>query len=433
MEKNSKSLLKSAKFLVSATLIGISVGLILSCYRYVVPLLGSYFQKFYTWTKTGFVGFFLFMGGLALVGLVVGLITAWEPKIGGSGIPQVAAQLKGKMKLNWRRVFPAKFTGGLLSLAAGLTVGREGPSVQMGASLADGLCGLVKSKEEDKPFLLVSGAAAGLATAFHAPLSGIIFALEELHKNIKPRAFVAASLASICAGVTSSLVLGNKPVMDFGILKAIPLVAYPLLVGLAILIGFLAVIFTRSIARGKKIYKALSLPLYVRVTLAFILTGIFLYCWPKLYGSGEIFLSPMMEGQLGPKTIFLLLLLKFALLLVAFCSGLPGGIFFPLLILGAFVGSLYAQAAVALGILDPTLIPVFTVLAMTANFSAIVRSPLTGIALIAEMTGSFTYFLPLCIVSFTSYLTAELLGLPPVYDLLLEMQLADAGQSERKA
>lgn len=425
MIDQSQSFATKLKFLFTAVLIGVVVGLLLTFYRYFVPVLGGYFQEFYAFCRVKPFRLFLMFLLLLGIGLLVGNITAWEPRIGGSGIPQVAAQLHGKMHLRWQRIFPAKFVGGFFTLASGLTVGREGPSVQMGAALAQGLSETVHAPKEDRPFLLVGGAAAGLATAFHAPLSGILFALEELHKNFLPKAFIAAAVASLCAGVTSSLLLGHTPILNFGILADIPLSAYPLLVGLGIVIGCCAIFFTRGIACGKKFYKAFPLPLSLRVTLAFLGTGLFLYYAPDLFGSGEHFLFPLMADDLSVSDTMGILLLKFVLLLLAFCSGLPGGIFFPLLILGALLGSLYAQCAVFLGLLPQSLLPVFAVFGMCANFAAIVRSPLTGMALILEMTGSFTYLLPLAIVAFLAYLTAELVHLPPVYEMLLEMQLAE--------
>ena len=120
---------------------------------------------------------------MVLMGAAAGLCAKFAPLISGSGIPQVSAQLAGRLQVPWRRVLPGKFIGGLLTLGGSLTMGREGPSVQIGASVGQAFGDLARRPLSARNFLISSGAAAGLAAAFNAPIAGVVFAMEELHKS----------------------------------------------------------------------------------------------------------------------------------------------------------------------------------------------------------------------------------------------------------
>ena len=157
--------------------------------------------------------------------------------------------------------------------------------------------------------------------------------------------------------------------------------------------------------------------------IPFLVTAIVVIFVPDLFGSGEHFIFLPLEGNIGIDRQIFLLFTKFLLLLLAFCSGMPGGIFLPMLVLGSLIGNIFASAMVSMGIFGQEYILIFSLIAMAANFSAIVRSPITAMLLIIEMTGAFTYFLPLGLGVVISYLLIESLKIKPVYEVLLEMML----------
>lgn len=404
-------------------LIGGLVGILISVYRVLVVKLQVKIKDFYELARSSTLYAFLLLFVLVVFGLIVGILTQKEPKIGGSGIPQVSGQVHGLMKVNWKRVLPFKFIGGLIGLASGLTVGREGPSVQMGASLGQGYGDLRKASKEAKDLCITAGAAAGLSAAFNAPLSGLCFVLEELHHKFDKKIFLIALTASLVADLVSSLFFGYTPVINLGSLKTLAFNKYIYLVVLGALIGFLSQYFIKGIYYTKLAYRRLKLPTFIKVTLAFLLTGIAIFMVPDLFGSGEGFIFlPIKENRATGYLLFLLVC-KFLLLLLAFCSGMPGGIFLPMLVLGSIIGNIYGLILVSLGLIPSELVVVFSTLAMGANFAAIVRSPITAIFLLLELTGSFTYFLPVGLIVLCAYVTIEYLGVKPVYEILLEMQL----------
>lgn len=417
--------LKKLDLIAYGSIIGILVGVLISIYRKLVVFLQGKMIVFYESAKTSTLSLLLVLFVMIIFGLIVGMLTQSEPKIGGSGIPQVAGQMKGLMKINWKKVLPFKFVGGLIGLAAGLTVGREGPSVQMGATVGQAVSEIGKKDINNEKLFITAGAAAGLSAAFNAPLSGFVFVLEELHQKFDKYIFLIAATAAFLADYVSSFVFGTKPVINVGHLKEIPIGKYYLIILLAVLIGFLSQYFIKGIYFVKRFYQNLKLPTYLKIVIPFVVTGVAIIIFPNLFGSGEEFIFLPLELHPDIKTQILLLIAKFLLLLIAFCSGMPGGIFLPMLVLGALCGNIFATFMVSIGILDAEYIMIFSLIAMAANFSAIVRSPLTAMLLILEMTGAFIYFLPIALAAMISYLVIDVVKIKPVYEMLLEIMIGN--------
>lgn len=423
MKENEK--LSLIKYLLSSAIIGTGVGLMLTIYRLMVKYGQVYSKQIYNFGRQSLFKGFIIIILFALVGMLVGYFTKKDPKIGGSGIPQVTGQIKDIMKVNWKSVLPLKFFGGFLALVSGLTVGREGPSVQMGASFGQAYGELGKLNKENRKIFITAGAAAGLSAAFNAPISGLMFVLEELQQRFNKLIFISALVAASCAAYVGDLILGADPVINIGSLSLISLSHYPLLILLGVIIGFLAPIFTMGIYYTKKLYGFMKIPTYVKVAIPFVITAVMILLNENLFGSGEPFIFLPISGNYNIYKLFNLLILKAILLFVAFSSGMPGGIFLPMLVFGSLIGNIYGQIMSQLGLIGREYIIFFSVLAMCANFAAIVRSPITAIFLLLELTASFTYFLPIGLVVLSAYIVAECLKLKPVYELLLELQLKD--------
>jgi H+/Cl- antiporter ClcA len=162
------------------------------------------------------------IGVLIIIGYIVGLMVKHEPMISGSGIPQVEGVLLRKLDMSWWRVILGKFIGGILSIGSGLSLGREGPSVQLGAAVGQGFSKVFKRVKIEEKYLITSGASAGLAAAFNEPLAGVMFALEEVHKNFSPLVLLSALSADFIA----SGFFGLKPVFTFVNLTTLPLNLY---------------------------------------------------------------------------------------------------------------------------------------------------------------------------------------------------------------
>lgn len=365
---------------------------------------------------------------LAAASFVVYLLLKWEPFISGSGIPQVEGEMTGRLDQTWWRVLLAKCAGGLLSIGCGLSLGREGPSIQLGAMVAKGFSRLTRRMKTEERLLLTCGASAGLSAAFNAPLAGVLFSLEEVHKNFSPEVLLSTMASSVMADFISRNVFGLKPVFSFTIPQMMPLSQYGHAIVLGILLGFFGVLYNTAIDRSQKLYQ--RVPMKLRPLIPFLCAGLLGFLYPQVLGGGHALAMDISRGGFALSALCALLAVKFCFSMVSFGSGAPGGIFLPLLVMGAVTGSIYYNAAGLLFPISHGLLPNFIILGMAGYFTAIVRAPITGIVLISEMTGSLRHLLTLSIVSLFAYLIPDLLKCRPIYDQLLRRMLANRKQAE---
>ena len=358
---------------------------------------------------------------LAALAWIVGKLVKWEPMISGSGIPQVEGEIAGRLSQNWKRVLPAKFAGGFLCMLGGLSLGREGPSIQLGAMAGQGISrALGRGKREEK-FLMTCGASAGLSAAFHAPLAGMMFAVEEIHKTFSIPILLPVMTASVTADYIASHILGLDPVFRFQITEYLPQNYYWLLILLGILVGVSGVFYNWGMLKAQELYRKIPFMKETgRLLIAFLTAGVLGIVMPWVLGSGSGLIVSLTQGEMVLGMVVLTLVMKFLFSAVSFGSGAPGGIFFPLLILGALIGAVFAMVGVEFFGLAPVYVNNFVLLGMTGFFTAIVRAPLTGIILLFEMSGSISQMLSLSIVSVTAYIVATLMRSEPIYDSLLK-------------
>ena len=387
-------------------------------------ILGEYLLK-------RFEGIYSFVGGkplyilgvfaiLVLMSLFVTYCVKKEPNISGSGIPQVEGIITRRMETNWKKVLVYKFVGGIMCLAAGLSIGREGPSVQMGAAIGEGISKKSNQMDYEHKYLITSGASAGLAAAFNAPLAGVMFALEEVHKNFSPIVLMSAMISAVTADVITKAFLGINPSLRFAMLSKMPIKYYWSLVILGVLVGLSSYVFNNGILKTKHLYRDLPIKKEFKIMIPFICSGIIGMTLPVLIGGGHSLIMSMESLHISIFMMLLLFVIKYLFTFISFGSGVPGGIFFPLLAIGSIIGAIFGMICIRyLGVPAEYLIN-FAILAMAGHFAAIVKAPITGIILIFEMTGSFEQLLPLSVVVFIAMLTSDLLGVNPVYDDLLE-------------
>lgn len=417
--QNSKYRLIRDSFLV-----GILVGLIIVLHRFIASKLSHVFIEVYSRGKENLVYIPIIFIVLIILGYIVSKQIKREPMISGSGIPQVEGILTRRLEINWFRVLIHKFIGGLICLGAGLSVGREGPSVQMGACIGEGVSKNLKKLENEEKYLITSGASAGLSAAFNAPLSGVMFALEEAHKNFSPLVLLSAMIASLTADFVSKQFFGLIPSLHFGALTPIPLKYYWVLIILGITIGVSGFIFNNGILKTQSIFKNSKLSTEVKTIIPFIMTGIVGLISPILLGGGHELIMSLKSGGVAINILFVFIVVKFLFTFICFGSGVPGGIFFPLLTLGALVGNVVGIIAISyLGVPDSYIIN-FIVLAMAGHFAATVKAPITAIILISEMTGSLEHLLSLSIVVVVAQITSDILKVHPIYESLLERLLS---------
>jgi CIC family chloride channel protein len=361
-------------------------------------------------------------GCAAATALAAWLVCRFAPHASGSGIPHTEAVLDGELRPAPYLLIPVKFAGGILAIGAGLALGREGPSVQMGASLAHMIGTALRRNWPDCRVLIAAGAGAGLATAFNAPIAGAVFVLEELVRRFETRIAIAALGASATAMYVARIFIGDAP--DF----AVPALPYPppaasvLFLMLGIIAGLVAIAYNRTILGALYLAKLMAnWPVELRAAIVGAAIGVIAWYAPNLVGGGEGLTQQTLSGELAVASLLYIYLLRFVLGAVSYAAKTPGGLFAPMLVLGAQLGILFAAGSKMvlpeLGTPDAA----FAVVGMAAFFTGVVRAPITGIVLITEMTGSFTLLLPMLVASFAAMLIPTLFNNPPIYDSLREL------------
>ena len=236
-------------------------------------------------------------------------------------------------------------------------------------------------------------------------------------------------MGTIAAAVTSTTVtqyfFGMEPVFHLG---DIPVVSagsvYILLIALGAFVSTLGLAFNSMLTVSLDGYMKAPVPGWMKPMIPLLAAGVLGFVLPQVLGGGSRLVDSLVLTDYPVLFLLLLLAGKFAFTMLCFGSGVPGGIFLPMLVLGALSGAVFARAAVLLGIMDPVWTVNCIIFGMAAYFSAVVKSPVTGAVLIMEMTGSFDHLLALILVSMTAYLVADLAGCEPVYDMLLNRSLA---------
>jgi chloride channel protein, CIC family len=366
------------------------------------------------------------------VALAAWMVRRFSPYASGSGIPQVEAALAGDLPPAAPHLILVKFFGGLLAIGAGMALGREGPSVQMGAVVAHTVGKWFHLAWSDRRTLLAAGAGAGLAVAFNAPIAGAVFVLEELVRRLETRIAIAALFASSSAILISRLFLGDAPdfqvaisaqaAMATGPLPYAVAAAWPLYLILGVVCGLAAGLYNRAILGGLALAARFDqrYPVELQAAAVGALVGVIGWFAPELVGGGDDITQRVMAGGAAAAALPLAFVLRFGLGAVCHAVRTPGGLFAPLLVLGAQLGlgcGILAQAGFpGLGI-DPA---AFAVVGMAAFFTGVVQAPVTGIVLVTEMTAAFTTLLPMLVACSAAMVAAILLKSAPVYDLLRE-------------
>lgn len=409
------------QLMFEGVVIGTITGFIVVLFRFIIEKSLNFILGFYQNISINYRLLPWFILLLMAVGYFEGFIVKKEPMISGSGIPQVEGVLLRKLDMNWWRVILGKLFGGILSIGAGLSLGREGPSVQIGAAVGQGFSRIFKRAKVEEKFLITSGASAGLAAAFNAPLAGAMFALEEVHKNFSPLILLSSLSAALSSDFVSSKFFGLKPVFRFENISVLPLDYYFYIVILGVIIGITGAAFNEVLLKTQKLYaKQKWLPVEFRPVIPMLLSVAVGILLPQVLGGGNNLIMSLTNSNFTVKMLLVLLFAKFFFTMACYGSGMPGGIFLPLLAVGALIGTIYGSLSVHLFHLSSTYTVNFLILSMAGYFTAVVRAPITGIILITEMTGSFSHLLSVSTISIVAYFVADVLGSKPVYESLLE-------------
>nr|WP_295000506.1 ClC family H(+)/Cl(-) exchange transporter [uncultured Methanobrevibacter sp.] len=426
LEKTLKSVSENPKYIfrltIQGVMVGIFAGLMVCLYRFLLAGSETVLRDYLSIIHGNVLYIILFFAALAIMGILIDFLTRWEVDSSGSGIPQIYAEVKGHMEANWAKVLFSKIIAGVLTALGGLSLGPEGPSVQIGGMAGKGVAKLFKGSKTDELRLILVGSAVGITAAFNAPLAGVIFVFEEINHGFDKTLVFIALVSAIVADFVSKIIFGQATILSFPIYD-IPLESYWILIILGVVIGFLGYIYNVGMIRSSDIVNRLRIPSWLKFVLVFMVSGVVALTIPEISDGGHFMMDMLDVAVPSLGVLVLLLVLKYLFSMFSFSSGAPGGIFLPILVLGAYIGAVFGSVAVPSLGLQHDLIYRFIVISMAGFFAATVRSPITGIVLLAEMSGSTESLVAMVIVSLIAYVIPTLLGNEPIYESLYDRLL----------
>ncbi len=419
---------------VAGLIIGALVGIIGTAFRFLLGALsdlrGSLFGEL-----RGISGALLAMAGVAAcAALARFLVARFAPLAAGSGVQHVEAVMRGEATPAGLSVIPVKFLGGLLAIGAGLALGREGPTVQMGSAIGTAVARRVLRNPLEENLLEAAGAGAGLAVAFNAPIGGAVFVFEELTARFAPHLVMATLCAGAMAVAVMRSLLGDAPDFFAGLPESQLITQLPGFLALGAALGLIGGFYnTLTLAFLTVTDRLRRVNSVARAAMIGALIGLIGWIAPTLVGGGEIWTQTLLSGSMRLDMIALFFLARMAIGPLCYAAGTPGGLFAPLLAVGAAFGALFAgMADVAMPGFGLSQVG-FAVVGMAALFTAVVRAPMTGVVLTMEMTGRADLVLPMLTACFGAVLVTTLIGSVPIYDSLRERMLADPATRSRIA
>lgn len=357
-----------------------------------------------------------------LMSVVTGfLLVKVFPGVRGSGVPQTEAAYHLSNGVIAGRVPFGKFITGVLCIGSGHSMGREGPSVQIGAGLASTIGRWMKLPPERIRDLVPVGAAGALAAAFNTPVAAVLFALEEIIGDMNAPLIGSTVVASVASVIVERSILGNEPlfhVPTYHLVHPAELAAYAVL---GIAGGLLSVLFCKGLLGARRLF--LNLPPRTRLiqpAIGGLVIGTLLLYSPSIMGVGYENVDQALNGGLLLRTMALFCFLKLAATIVSYASGNAGGIFAPSLYIGAMAGG-------ALGMIVHRIAPfptadpgAYALVGMGTLFAGVIRAPMTSVFMIFEITQDYQILVPLMVANLLSFVISRHYQAAPVYHALLQ-------------
>ena len=409
------------RMLFDSVIIGIFAGLFSVLYRFIISKMGTYRSYLYADFNSKALIILLITGLIS--SFVIYRLLKWAPLSGGSGIPQIRGEILGKFQMEEYPTIISKIIGGALGNLMGFSLGREGPSIQIGGASAKLVGKYLKREPDEIKYMITAGAAAGLAAAFNAPLAGCIFAIEELHKTYSRYVFLPALIASITANFISFVLMGHETAFSFAVKESLPMKLIWVAILIGILTGIIGVIYNILIVKFQNMFKKISSQV-LKYGLLMAVTALIGFTFIEATGGGHELLEEMSFNKFSVAYILAILLVKLFYTTFCYGSGVQGGIFLPILVIGGCCGSLVFSMLHTNLAINQFYIN-FLIIGMSGILASVVRSPILSIILVSEMTKTFEHLISLSVVVIVSYYIAEALSVKPIYETLLERQLED--------
>jgi chloride channel protein, CIC family len=347
------------------------------------------------------------------------LLYRYFPDARGSGVPQTKAALFAREGRITLRTVLGKFFCTSATLASGIPLGREGPSVQVGGGIASVLGRLLGLRSEQVKNLIPVGGAAAIAAAFNTPLAAVLFSLEEIVGDLHAPVMGAVVLASATAWMVLRMLLGNHPLFKVPQYQLVSPAEFAVYAVLGVAGGLVSVAFTKLLLGMRA--RFLRFPqntVWFQPVAGGLLVGVVGWFVPQVLGVGYGFVGDALNGNMAFKMMLLLVVLKLLTVTTSYASGNAGGIFGPALFIGAMLGGTVGTVAHRLFPAYTATPGAYALVGMGAAFAGIVRAPMTSVLMIFEMTQDYAVIVPLMIANLVSLFIASRLQHEPIYEAL---------------
>lgn len=412
-----------SKIILQAVMVGLISGLLVVFFKVSISKLFEFIQNFISQFDLSHK-LLIFPLITTLGGLISGvLVFKFAPETKGSGIPFVKMVMARMGNITRVRTIVVKFLAGVAGIGTGLSLGREGPSVQLGAGAGALVGKIFKMKGTDQGKLIAAGAGSAIGATFNAPIAGTIFVLEELVNKFSASLLFPVLVATVTASSVARHFLGNNPSFT------IPYITHDLsfegisvCIILGIVAGFLGVAFAKIIYKNNEFFEKMDkIPNWLKPAIAGFGIGVIGIFIPYVLGSGNLSVDLLLQHKLALSVVVLVFAVKFFVTPFCFGSGAAGGIFLPMLMLGSFLGYIVASIFNVFGFhVD---VVVMAMIGMGAFLASVARTPITAVVMVFEMTSGYTHILPIMLSAAIADLIAEKLNHRPIYASLIVNQV----------
>ena len=412
-----------SKIILQAVMVGLISGLLVVFFKVSISKLFEFIQNFISQFDLSHK-LLIFPLITTLGGLISGvLVFKFAPETKGSGIPFVKMVMARMGNITRVRTIVIKFLAGVAGIGTGLSLGREGPSVQLGAGAGALVGKIFKMKGTDQGKLIAAGAGSAIGATFNAPIAGTIFVLEELVNKFSASLLFPVLVATVTASSVARHFLGNNPSFT------IPYITHDLsfegisvCIILGIVAGFLGVAFAKIIYKNNEFFEKMDkIPNWLKPAIAGFGIGVIGIFIPYVLGSGNLSVDLLLQHKLALSVVVLVFAVKFFVTPFCFGSGAAGGIFLPMLMLGSFLGYIVASIFNMFGFhVD---VVVMAMIGMGAFLASVARTPITAVVMVFEMTAGYTHILSIMLSAAIADLIAEKLNHRPIYASLIVNQV----------
>lgn len=423
-------------------LTGLFAGVVVTFYNILAGIGEEKSAELYTLVRDNPAFIPLLFAGLAAGGVVIGTFVRFVPMIRGSGIPQIEGAARGIIRFKWYVTMCSMFAASLACVFLGLSAGSEGPSLQIGGCAGSAVGTLLKRNQMVRRLQIAGGASAGLAVAFNAPVTGMVFALEEAFRSFSPQVFLCAAISVVTALFTRNAI---RPALGYGVGFTFERFVFGDFDAVSCLWVLLAALITALIGVGfyylvfavKRLFKRITfLKGAGKYALPFALAGAFGLITVYAMGGGHAFIDALATGGTGKisvESVFglglvaslaIIVVIRFITAVMSVGCGIPCGVFIPMLAIGAGVGAVQSVLFQKAG-MSGTLSDYLVIICMAVFFTTVVKAPITGIVMVFELTGQFHNLLPALIGITVGYLIGSAFRTEPVYERLLDQYIEE--------